>query len=140
MRDLKFRVWNGYEMVYNVTVGKFGTFYVNPGDNGDGLDPKDSACLTSFTKKFSDDIPIMQYIGLKDRNSVEIYEGDLYYCHDYKDDIYQVMFVSGSFVGGKSEGSCMPLGWEELSIDNPSNWCTVIGNIYETPQLLNKTA
>lgn len=33
----KFRVWNGSEMIYDVTVGKFGAFYVNPGDKGDGV-------------------------------------------------------------------------------------------------------
>jgi hypothetical protein len=50
MRELKFRVWNGYSMEHNVTVGKFGNFYVNP-ENGDGLDPKDSASLTTWKKK-----------------------------------------------------------------------------------------
>ena len=55
-RKLKFRIWNGTEMIYDV-VGKFGTFYVNPGNNGHGLDPNDLASLTPFTTKYSDDTP-----------------------------------------------------------------------------------
>ena len=72
--ELKFRVWNGMEMVYDVTVGKFGIFYVNPDNNG--LDEKDSASLTPFTTKYPDDIDVMQCIGITAENG-EIYIGDI---------------------------------------------------------------
>lgn len=57
MRDIKFRVWNDIEMVYDVMVGKFGVFYVNPSNNG--IDEKDAASLSPYNTKYSNDIPLM---------------------------------------------------------------------------------
>jgi len=75
LRELKFRVWTGAEMEYNVTVGKFGTFYVNPTNNG--LDPNDSASLTPNTTKYHDDTPVMMFTGLLDKNGREMYSKDI---------------------------------------------------------------
>lgn len=73
----KFRVWNGTEMVYDVMVGKFGTFYVNPMAKGDVLNDKDTASLSPFNTKYPDNTPTMQFIGHQDKNGKDIYSGDI---------------------------------------------------------------
>lgn len=139
-RALKFRVWNGNEMVTDVTTGKFGTFYVNPGAKGDGLDPSDSASLTSFNTIYHSEYnPVMQYTGLKDKNGVEIYESDVVHWVGYgrmgrpAEATYQVEW-----------GEMKDMEFQELSYMGwnvgPQDDLEVIGNIYENPKLLGKAS
>lgn len=132
MREIKFRAWNGIEMVYDVIVGRFGAFYVNPYNNG--IDEKDSACLTPFNTKYPESIPIMQFTGLIDMNGKDIFEGDI------------LKLPNGSFVDVRFESGCFEILNEPLSYDfdseipikcYPSHYAEVIGNIYENPELLN---
>lgn len=136
MRELRFRVWNGMEMVYDVTVGKFGVFYVNPGDKGNGLDPKDSASLTPFNTKYHDGTPVMQFTGLLDKNGKEIYERDiLKSCEDAKSGLKFHYIVewghhawSIRHYKAKSRSSVVS--------NYTFHQAAVIGNIYENPELL----
>lgn len=76
------------------------------------------------------DFKLMQYTGLKDKNGVEIYEGDIIYskCKEFDiDDIQVVEYKNGCFTVG------LGLLYESLDI------CEVIGNIYENPELLETT-
>jgi uncharacterized phage protein (TIGR01671 family) len=142
MRELKFRVWNGFQMVDDVTVGKFGNFYVNPGDKKNGLDPNDSASLTRFTTKYHENTPIMQFTGLKDKNDKEIYEGDIveYKAHSG----YLLSPFKGKVIWNEEQGCWAYQAHmvdrnfaehDELHSDVLS-YLEVIGNIYETPEVL----
>ena len=121
-RELKFRVWTGAEMEYNVTVGKFGTFYVNPSNNG--LDPNDSASLTPNTTKYHDDTPVMQFSGVRDKNDKEIFEDDILNIAGMMDVKFGVAFRDGAFQvyeWGTNSYSPLPNSFQ----------CVVISNIYE---------
>jgi uncharacterized phage protein (TIGR01671 family) len=75
-----------------------------------------------------------EWTGLKDKNGKEIYEGDVVIKHSWRgDERVVVEFNNGCFIAGYivhdlgSEGNCMRE--EEF---------TVIGNIYENPELTPK--
>ena len=89
----------------------------------------------------SENFELMQYTGLKDKNGVEIYEGDIIRCSTRT--INGSIFTHVCRVFQYESGTWMIEGHHE---DNPSYKtkgtvyaahliCEVIGNIYENPEL-----
>lgn len=139
MRELKFRVWCG-KMEYDVTVGRFGAFYVKAGEKDDGLDPQDTACLSQFNTKYDQNTPVMQYTGLKDINGKEIYEKDIVKTTGNDTPEYPngcIEFFKSSwkicqpYIGTAELGdyTCCDGEHDETSLE-------IIGNVFENPELL----
>lgn len=91
------------------------------------------------------DAILMQYTGLKDRNGVEIYEGDIL---EINQEIGDGTLKSRGFVKYHECCFIVERGGEKVSYNNGKflefiNWpneyfknCKAIGNIYENPELL----
>ena len=118
MREIKFRAWDKLNKeMFNVESINF-------------QERKVYRDIVSY-RKFND-IELMQYTGLKDKNNKEIYEGDIL-SDGNNEKPYKVIFENGSF-RTEFEGD-----FEEYSfdlIDVVAQGCEVVGNIYENPELL----
>ncbi|WP_413527394.1 YopX family protein [Marinilactibacillus psychrotolerans] len=118
-REIKFRAWLEYDkrMAFSEEVVVWdNNIYINKEKK-----------LDSKIKGYST-LSIMQYTGLKDRNGKEIYEGD----------VIKASIECGILVTGQvywNYGALEVQGYVFKQLNN----LEVIGNIYENPELLERS-
>lgn len=141
MREIKFRAWYDNKMWYLAKLDLWG-------------DPDQTTCdLAPYLPKYEElydiclsDVILMQSTGLKDKNGIEIYEGDIVRSnwYDYDNNAYkkkgEVIFVGAQSVIAYDSKFVLETGEIEYDAhslsyaENPE----VIGNIYENSELLDK--
>jgi len=125
MREIKFRAWdkkeNKMQQVVQILYGHEASNY-----------PLSVDFFRSVKSRSIKDIELMQYTGLKDKNGVEIYEGDIVMIYDARESesfpmfSEKVIFEKGKFM---TEGE-----FDLYDTDNYSY--ELIGNIFENKELL----
>ncbi|MDG6130804.1 YopX family protein [Lactococcus formosensis] len=91
-----------------------------------------------FCTGADEDVEFMQSTGLKDKNGVEIYEGDVI---NYRNSFRNPMTGSGSLSINRDfkiifkDGEFKAKGFD-IRLKNILSYSEVIGNIYENPELL----
>ncbi len=119
-REIKFRVWDveNKEMLKVQELDFEPTFYdgriaIRPDKYNDYFD--------------TEDMILMQYTGLHDKNGKEIYEGDIV---NYENMTGKIIFLNASFIMSDFEET------EEWELGVINEEIEVIGNIYENSELL----
>ena len=123
MREIKFRVWNTKTNKMITNVKEMGVFVLK------SIYSIDEFLVIPTVEKY----PLMQYTGLKDKNGVEIYEGDI--VKDLRSFFKDARSYSKVFYQ-EDRGRFVFGGWEIPA--GMSHTFEVIGNIYENQELLKE--
>ena len=128
-KEIKFRAWDKKtnKMYFVASIDMFGKVVTLLDDIGDTLD---------FIVRAMDDVELMQFTGLLDKNDVDIHEGDIikYVTQYYGNRLERKKVVEWiDDMQDDSFGEPLSMGYRFYGGD-----IEVIGNIYENSNLLER--
>ncbi len=132
MREIKFRAWDKEkkQWIFDVLIengGNVGQAFVHSSEGYGGL-----IAVKNYPNK--ENIDIMQFTGLKDRNGKEIYDGDIL-KHVWDGDVMSHPGKRIFVVKQSPEAQYLSFG---CLAAKPSYEIEVVGNIYENSEILEK--
>ena len=156
MRDLKFRAWDK-SVKTMCDVGEIHFCHGGIKAFGPGVNLGNGWVTERNEHKHHCDVIVMEYTGLQDKNGKDIYEGDIALCKisvNVQDDCKEFSYYNRNQDGSRQKVCCKPKPalvrfhedgyyiFEHHTGKSCSCYLTkgeeleVIGNIYESPELL----
>lgn len=142
MRELKFRLWDAEAYLYSDSLTHIG---LDSRSDKYKLLAQLSILFNTSNKYNVEDCIFQQFTGMKDKDGVDIYEGDiLEWGMSYNKEcpfprLKFVEFYMPQLIYKAVDVGDLPAGVEYLYEAGPNStrWCRVVGNIFENPELLN---
>lgn len=130
-REIKFRAWDKEKKVMSAV--RSWDFAHGDVELGKELQPE--------ADKFTEEVELMQYTGLTDRNGVEIYEGDIvkwgHHCERCRENPVRIakVEINPDIQFNTKNVDCI-FHYGNFAYQDTENHLEVIGNIYENKELL----
>jgi uncharacterized phage protein (TIGR01671 family) len=133
MKNIKFRAWDDELKVMHYGIGVTSLSVLIFEDVGNKMKVPQIIAEIGIER---DEIYVMQYTGLHDKNGKEIYEGDIISWKHGRSEVKWVERKSSETYGHGDYGVSSTVGFVFDGYYGQPEESEVIGNIYENPELL----